>query len=217
MLVLSVKEQPGNLHFIAGLKSEFLVFRAAIRIIIFCSCISSVIDLEEKLRMKLVHAASRSRIAQAKTRGRRSSQTKPAHWKLNWMTQKSLRPSILCLAGLPWIIWQCESLSHDCRTYKPWMWWGTGHIKRLFRSLNLLRPAEMMQVVSDSPSTTKCFYSTHVDWMRWKTNPEEYFVIPYNLRLSNNRVFPFVREILAFYMQTVLCHCWRENLRSSKD
>ncbi len=55
-------------------------------------------------------------------------------------------------------------------------------------------PVEMMEIIDNSASNTKCIPSEYVEWRKWKSVLNARFSIPSTFRITENHVFCFNRD-----------------------
>ncbi|PXF42459.1 hypothetical protein BWQ96_07837 [Gracilariopsis chorda] len=72
-----------------------------------------------------------------------------------------------------------------------------GHVKGRLNETNTHTPSDMMIVIENSSSTTKCVPSVHVDWKDWKTMLSTQFRIPSVLAITKFHVFTFRKDSLG--------------------
>lgn len=64
-----------------------------------------------------------------------------------------------------------------------------GHVKRKYRSENVLHPGEMMKVISNSAKNTECVPSVAIDWMKWRDLLVMYFKVPSSFKITRYQIF----------------------------
>ena len=65
------------------------------------------------------------------------------------------------------------------------------HVKRRLKVRDVHTPQEMMNVIKGSNDTTKCIPSANVDWRDWKDVLRQAFVIPSKFGITKHHVFSF--------------------------
>eukprot|EP00171_Calliarthron_tuberculosum_P005258 IDg5258t1 len=204
VLLPSMKEQPGNLHFITGLRFDIFgvstsnlncnfIFglpegfwpngKSANEVLSMLSYVLQLHRRQQNFKTLLLHADNCA--GQNKNRF--------VIWYM----------CLLVMCG-----------HHECVSYiflvaghtKNICDGAFGHVKRLYRASNVYTPFQMMNVIERSAKTSRCIPSTAVDWRIWKTVLERYFTVPSALQVSKYHSFTFRQENLGHvYVKELSC------------
>lgn len=75
-----------------------------------------------------------------------------------------------------------------------------GLVKRKLKQRNVVCAREMMRVIQESSTSNQVVCSTCVRWFDWKRLLPEWFTVPSNLRMSTYHVFSFRKDKLGILM-----------------
>eukprot|EP00171_Calliarthron_tuberculosum_P002461 IDg2461t1 len=73
-----------------------------------------------------------------------------------------------------------------------------GNVKKLFRARNVYTPKDMMQILEEGASNSIPIGARSVCWMDWKRLLDQYFKYPSNLKITHNHIFTFKSESPGF-------------------
>ena len=79
-----------------------------------------------------------------------------------------------------------------------------GHVKRLLHRSDVKTRADMMGVIENSSTSTRCIPSADVQWTNWKDMFKDYFTIPVGFGISKYHEFSFDAEKKGFVMARLL-------------
>ena len=193
VLLPKLEKQPGQLHFITGLKFDFLGVSSsnALRNYVFglpeghwpnektANTVISMLDYIITHTKKEGNCTEHGRHLKLHP-DNCAGQNKNRYvlWYLTWRVLVGLENEItlyFLVAGHTKNV--CDG--------------AFGHIKRTLLTFDVRSPAEMMAVIEKSSHSTTCVPSCHVYWRNWKELLEQYFTIPKNCRNSQGHVFHF--------------------------
>lgn len=191
VLLPHLLRQPGQLHFVTGLKFDF--FGVSVSNLKACDIyclpeghwpsgktaneVATMLGNSIQLAKSQLAVPCRSMILHADNCGGQNK-NKFILWYLMWRTTIGMEDDIklhFLVAG---------HTKNRCDG-------AFGLVKRELKRRNVNTPRDMVEVVKDSSASNRAILSGQVRWMGWKSFLEEFYTVPSSFRITKYHVFAF--------------------------
>lgn len=192
VLLPSLVRQPGQLHFVTGLKLDLFAVSCGNKSknYVFSlpegywpggktanEVLSMVFHVIKNLKKEMGASFPPKLVIHADNC---AGQNKNRHsvWFCSWMMMGNLFSEVELNFLLP------GHTKNECDS-------AFGSVKKLLRRTDVLSPHDMRVLIDRSSKSARCVSSTEVEWIRWKSVLQNLFTIPKELKLSTYFQFRF--------------------------
>lgn len=191
VLLPKVQKQPGQLHFVTGLKIDFFGVSSSNEHMNYVFGLPEGHWPAEKTAnsvLSMLHHITTSQRIDGRPGG--TARTLRLHAD-NCGGQNKNRYVLWYLVWLCWVgIEDVVELHFLIAGHTKNVCDGAfGHIKRRLSHTDAYTPGDMLKIIEESSSTTKCIPSTKVFWRNWKAFLRQFFYLPSALAITKYHTF----------------------------